>query len=125
MNESNVSFQLGYFKFHNYFRAGLRYLSFLGEIFGDPIQTENDSDEIDLYLNSACERTAPNEYWQKHEESYPKLSKLARQILSVPASSASVERGFSLIRRLIGDNRTSLNPESVSNLLKIHYSYSS
>lgn len=93
--------------------------------FGEPDKSESESDEVDKYMDSPCERTAPLEYWQRYESVYPKLAQLARRILSVPASSASVERAFSSLRRLIGDDRTLLSAESVETLLKINYSYSS
>jgi len=55
--------------------------------------------ELDLYLDLPIEEDEdanPLEFWQRHEKSYPTLSKLATQYLAMPASSGSVERLFSI-----------------------------
>ena len=39
---------------------------------------------------------APLDFWRMHEKSFPNLARMARQFLVCPASSASVERIFSV-----------------------------
>ena len=43
------------------------------------------------------------QWWADHEEVWPHLSRMARQFLGCPATSASAERVFSLAGRLYGD----------------------
>lgn len=52
-------------------------------------------------------------WWKDHQESYPKLSCLARSILGCRVTSANVERIFSLARGLVGPLRTSMTTEHV------------
>ncbi|CAB5208334.1 unnamed protein product [Rhizophagus irregularis] len=56
-----------------------------------------EKDELSIYLN---EGVAPGKtdilmWWKLHEIEYPNLSKMARDYLSIPATSASMERIFS------------------------------
>ena len=44
-------------------------------------------------------------WWAEHESEYPHLSKMARQYLGVPATSASAERLFSIAGRVYDDLR--------------------
>jgi len=48
---------------------------------------------------------------------YPYLSKLARQILAIPASSASSKRSFSVAGRVIEERRSCLDGSTVDALL--------
>jgi hypothetical protein len=88
---------------------------------GEHEEEDDEKDEVDRYMDSACEYGTILEYWKHNVELYPNLSKLAQRFLSVPASLASVERAFSLLKRMIGDNRALLKSESISNLMKVHY----
>ena len=56
-------------------------------------------------------------FWMEHKSTYPKLSKLARWVLSVPASSASSERVFSCAGRVFEERRTRLDAESLDNVV--------
>lgn len=47
-------------------------------------------------------------WWQQHEGRFPRLAKMARQYLAVPASSASVERLFSSVGLVKSDLREKL-----------------
>ena len=61
---------------------------------GNPNQVET---EVTEYLSAPCSPhdTKILEYW-KSQSQYPTLSKLAQQYLAVSASSAPVERLFSI-----------------------------
>ena len=52
-------------------------------------------------------------WWWARREAYPILSKLAIDILSIPAMSAEPERVFSSTKKLITDERNRLGDETV------------
>ena len=53
------------------------------------------------------------EWWKIHENRFPILSKIARDYLGIPATSAPSERVFSEAGNLITNKRTSLSCDSV------------
>jgi hypothetical protein len=55
----------------------------------------------------------PIQWWRTNEGEYPVLSKLAYDLLSIPAMSAEVERVFSGTKELIRDRRNGLDIESI------------
>jgi hypothetical protein len=63
-------------------------------------------------------------YWKSHETSVPDLSRLARKILAIPASSATSERLFSAANRTISDQRTNLSGQRAEQLVFIQQNYS-
>ena len=62
------------------------------------VPTSKAEHEVENYLNSAAvsEDCNPLEYWKVNQLSYPMLLSLAKKYSSVPASSAPVERIFSI-----------------------------
>eukprot|EP00474_Spongospora_subterranea_P007798 CRZ08256.1 hypothetical protein [Spongospora subterranea] len=76
-------------------------------------------DEVDKYLRLPCEDPTqdPLQYWGIHEKQFPGLSAIARDILSIPGSSVSVERVFNCGRDIIGLRRHSLKPKTLSALM--------
>jgi hypothetical protein len=56
-------------------------------------------------------------FWEHHKDKLPYLSRLARRMFSIPATSACVERQFSAGGLLINERRASINPETVENVL--------
>ncbi|CAM4848245.1 unnamed protein product, partial [Rotaria magnacalcarata] len=78
-------------------------------------------DELSKYLEQWIEIELidenPRKYWYEHRLIYPTLSKLARSIFSIPATTANVEREFSGSGLMINVRRTRLNPEQVNNAL--------
>ncbi|KAI2645924.1 Transposable element Hobo transposase [Labeo rohita] len=80
--------------------------------------------EIAEYLGSRLEDKPDPEnvlqWWKFNKERFPVLSKCVRFILRIPASSAPSERAFSVCGRILEDRRTSLGPQSVSNILFLH-----
>ena len=97
--------------------------------FGEEFETENVSDEYDdesgdelnKYLEQRIDMASiddnPLTFWYKYQSIYPILSKLARSIYSIPATTANVERQFSAGGLMIHSRRTRLNPEQVNNAL--------
>jgi hypothetical protein len=55
-------------------------------------------------------------WWHDHKRSYPVLSILAKDIMTVPVSTISSESAFSLSGRLLDDRRRSLTPAHVERL---------
>jgi hypothetical protein len=81
------------------------------------------SDELDKYLvmqiNKSLLTNNPLDFWKSYSETYPLLSKLAKRIHSMPATSTGVERQFSNAGLIINQRRTNINPEQVDNILLI------
>jgi len=59
----------------------------------------------------------PLAWWMAKEMDMPILAKLAKAYMSIPASQASCERLFSVVKNDITDSRTSLLPDLVEALL--------
>ncbi|CAF4924085.1 unnamed protein product [Rotaria sp. Silwood1] len=78
-------------------------------------------DELDRYLSLELDRSKlssnPLDFWKEQHEKFPRLSRLARSIFSIPATSAGVEREFSAAGLVIQERRTNLNPEQLDNIL--------
>jgi hypothetical protein len=52
-------------------------------------------------------------WWKNHAQIYPNLSRMARDYLAIPSTSASSERLFSLGSNLITDKRNNLNEDTI------------
>jgi hypothetical protein len=78
----------------------------------DPgIANSHDDDEFEQWKhNEPCaakgseQARNPIEYWLELQDRYPNLSKLALDVLSIPASSCECERCFSELTRAFGGN---------------------
>jgi hypothetical protein len=81
------------------------------------------ADELDRYLNLELDKSKlesdPLLFWKQQQDKVPRLSRYARSIHSIPATSASVERQFSGAGLVIHERRTSLSPEQLDNILLI------
>lgn len=60
---------------------------------------------------------APCEFWREHESQYPTLACLARDIFSIPATGAGVERLFNSARDICHYRRGSLNATTIQDLM--------
>ncbi|KAL7307162.1 hypothetical protein TKK_0000886 [Trichogramma kaykai] len=82
----------------------------------------NQTEEIDQYLNA----TRPNpdmdvlDWWKNHQTEYPVLALVARDILSIQATSVPVERLFSRASLIVNNKRSLLKDESIRELLCIN-----
>lgn len=57
------------------------------------------------------------EWWKMQSAQLPRLGRLAKRVLCIPASSAPSERNFSKAGLVIDKLRSSLNPKNVDDLL--------
>jgi hypothetical protein len=71
-----------------------------------------DSDSLSQYDESFSVLN----WWQDHKRTYPILSVLAKDIMTIPVSTISSESAFSLSGRLLDDWRRSLTPAHVERL---------
>ncbi|WVZ62230.1 hypothetical protein U9M48_011997 [Paspalum notatum var. saurae] len=80
--------------------------------------------ELTSYLDSDTLQKFDDDFnllnwWHEHKLTYPVLSILARDVISVPVSTISSESAFSLCGRIIEERRRCLRPEMVEMLLCI------
>jgi hypothetical protein len=85
------------------------------------------ADSLSLEFNLYCAvptnpdiSVNPLNFWSLNEHSYPLLSKLAKQYLSIPASSVTVERLFSSAGDLISKKRNAIDPNNANVLLCLY-----
>jgi hypothetical protein len=86
------------------------------------------SEELDAYLvlpqahhiNKSGVECDILEWWKTHAHMFPNLSKMARQYLGMPASSAGVERLFSAAGRMHSDFRKSAKEETLEMQLIVY-----
>lgn len=80
-------------------------------------------DEVNQYISQRHAMADDRDllgWWRINSSIYPKLAKLARSVLCIPASSSSSERVFSAAGRTIDQRRTSLKPDTVDAILFLH-----
>lgn len=77
------------------------------------------SNEVEKYLESQWERMEINllEYWNPNQLKYPVIAIVAKQILGVPASSAAVERLFSIASKFFTPKRCRLTDKHFTELM--------
>jgi hypothetical protein len=76
-----------------------------------------EDDEIARYLARGIERQKPRAFWKEHEHDFPILARMARDILSIPASGAGVERLFNCARDICHYRRGQLKPSTIRGLM--------
>ena len=80
--------------------------------------------ELSAYLNSDTVNQFDDDFsilhwWHEHRLSYPVLSILTRDVMTVPVSTISSEYAFSMTSRIIEERRRHLGPEVVEMLALI------
>jgi len=80
--------------------------------------------ELSAYLDSDTVNQYDDDFnilnwWHEHKLSYPVLSILARDVMTVPVSTISSESAFSMTGRIIEERRRRLGPEVVEMLALI------
>ena len=70
-------------------------------------------DEIDTYLNTSNDINAnPLLWWKENQNKYPTLSLIAKDYLSIQATSVAAEQAFSVAGNTITPIRNKLDPET-------------
>lgn len=91
--------------------------------------TESLSNEIDRYLalqvkfaENVGSKHEDNtlKWWRQNSPAFPSIAKLARTILSIPATSAEAERRFSAAGNVLRVKRCSMDPLTMTKTLFIH-----
>ena len=78
------------------------------------------SSEVEAYLAAGSTSSTddqPLTFWKANATKYPKLSRVAKKFLAVPATSAPIERIFSHARNILQANRAHLLPKNFEQLL--------
>ncbi|KAK7149299.1 hypothetical protein R3I94_008813 [Phoxinus phoxinus] len=73
-------------------------------------------DEVSAYIEFKPPKGDPFDvllWWKEHAKTFPNLAMIARNVLSIPASSAASERDFSTAGFVIQERRTQLKPGTV------------
>ena len=84
----------------------------------EPAAVDN---EIATYFSEAALSPAecpdPLKYWKTHSHRFPTLSKLAKQLLAMPATSGGVERLFSTAGAIARSRRARLTTNTTEKIL--------
>ena len=68
-------------------------------------------------LPFANSTTSPLDWWKVNSFKYPNISKMAKQVLGVPATSVPSERVFSTAGDIVTAQRAALDPVHVDKLI--------
>lgn len=78
------------------------------------------SNLIGIYLSNnklGTVQATPRSFWKDHQDEFPALANLARDVLSIPATGAGVERLFNSARDICHYRRGSLNATTIQDLM--------
>ena len=81
----------------------------------------NVKNEIEDYVEEQCCEMSENPllFWQKNSKKFPSLSKIAQKYLHIPATSAPVERIFSVAGKTFSPDRCRLGDTAFEQLMNI------
>ena len=77
-------------------------------------------EELHDHLNKIVRLDNPLKWWQINEGRYPKLAKLAKVYLAVPATSVPSERTFSVAGQTVSKLRASLDSGTVDQIIFVN-----
>jgi hypothetical protein len=78
----------------------------------------NDNNEIERYLALPCDEVSmPLAWWQDHQQEFLILAKMARDFLSIQATSVACEQSFSVAGNTVTSIRNRLHPETARAIL--------
>ena len=95
--------------------------------FMEPIVAKLNDSEFEKYIKQLAlpDDTDPLKFWKTEQNNFPNLSRLAIDVLSVPASSAAVERVFIIAGQLYRPERCRLTTKHFEQLMFIRANYES
>ena len=82
--------------------------------------TNDIEQDIQIYENTIYEVPEDNNpliFWRDQQQSLPILSKIAKSVFVIQASSAESERHFSMAGQIVTERRSQLDPEYVEALV--------
>lgn len=82
--------------------------------------------ELENYINSSLNFDINSPillFWEQNQTKYPRLYRIARRLLSIPATNLSSERNFSAAGLTLTDHRSNLSPDNVNHLLFIRSNF--
>ncbi|CAF1361809.1 unnamed protein product [Rotaria sp. Silwood1] len=82
--------------------------------------------QIQIYENTSYELPEDNNpliFWRDQQSTLPILSKIAKSIYVIQASSAESERHFSMAGRIVTEERSQLDPECVESIVVLKEAY--
>ncbi|KAJ5471499.1 hypothetical protein N7530_008856 [Penicillium desertorum] len=79
-------------------------------------------DEVDQYLREGVLNISPCAYWKDHQREWPVLTRLARDLLSIPATGASTERLLTVAQNICRTRGGSLDESTMRDLVMYAYS---
>lgn len=85
----------------------------------DRTQSPEASTELNQYYTENINPTDYNitKWWQDNGHRFPRIAKVAKKILCIPASSASIERLFSTLKNMTPAERSSIKSETLTELV--------
>lgn len=84
-------------------------------VLGKRAHREEDDDDLEKWISlPSVSELQPLEFWSQYHSQFPVLAAMARDILAVPATSASSERVFSKARGFIPYQRNRLSPNKIA-----------
>ncbi|XP_034560369.1 zinc finger BED domain-containing protein 1-like [Notolabrus celidotus] len=91
----------------------------LGGNYTTPTATNRTDTEVENFLREIIPSldTQPTDWWKVNAGRFPRLAKLARQYLCIPATSVPSERVFSSAGLIVSRLRSRLTPEHVDKLI--------
>jgi hypothetical protein len=76
--------------------------------------------ELDRYLRLESQAVDnPIDWWRSHMDEYPRLAKLALNILAIPAMASDCERAFSLAKLIMTSQRTRMSDLTLGELMML------
>ena len=77
--------------------------------------------EIDSYFKEPVFVADPLLWWKNNETKFPRIAKMAKKFLAIPASEVASERSFSTAGLTVSKLRCSLDPANVDQLTFLHH----
>jgi hypothetical protein len=97
----------------------------LADILYRPSSTSTSNDKLHIYFKMSQEiddKVNAFQWWWKRKEQFPVLHKVALHILSIPASSAVVERAFSQARTVVHEQQSLTKKKATTKcFIKLNY----